>query len=172
MTVVDLGAGSDPDPRADVTLDAHDEADLQADLRLDWPLASASVDGLVASHVVEHLPDLDHFFREAARVLQPSGWLDVTVPVGADAVGDPDHEHQFEWRTLATFGRDYSDSQGRPWDTQVPLVMTERNPEVWFHPPLHHLTPALQWAAKRWPREAIRRCSSGEVTVRYRRVVQ
>lgn len=168
--VLDLGAGTDPDPRATKTVDLFAEADLQFDLEDEWPLQKASVDGLVANHVLEHLSDPTAFFNQASEALVDGGWLEVTVPVGADAVGDPDHETLWGWRTPATFCREHSAKHGRAWDADPPLVLTGRSADVWLFPPLSRLTPLLQAVANRWPAEAVRRCSSGEITARYRRI--
>lgn len=170
MTVLDVGAGDDPDPRADITLDLFSDADVRADLESDWPLEANCLDGVVAHHVVEHLSDPDHFFRESGRVLRPEGWLEVTVPVGADARADPDHEQVWTWRTPAIYCRDHSDRHGRPWDPDPPFVLQEREADVWLFRPFEVLSPILDWAADRWPAEAVQRCSSGEIRARYRRV--
>ncbi|UIP01735.1 class I SAM-dependent methyltransferase (plasmid) [Halobaculum sp. CBA1158] len=170
--VLDLGSGTDPDPRATETVDLYAEADLQFDLDEEWPITEASVDGIVASHVVEHLSDPATFFDRAAAALSDDGWLEITVPVGVDGVADPDHETQWTWRTPATFCREHSERHGRAWDADPPLVMTDRNANLWLFPPFSALTPALQAFAERWPAEAVRRCSSGEIIARYRRVVR
>jgi SAM-dependent methyltransferase len=44
------------------------------------PFADASFDRIIASEVLEHIPDDTAAFRELARVLKPGGTLAVTVP--------------------------------------------------------------------------------------------
>lgn len=44
------------------------------------PFADASFDRIIASEVLEHIPDDTAAFRELARVLKPGGILAVTVP--------------------------------------------------------------------------------------------
>ncbi len=44
------------------------------------PFADASFDKVIASEVLEHVPDDDAAFAELARVLRPGGVLAVTVP--------------------------------------------------------------------------------------------
>jgi SAM-dependent methyltransferase len=47
------------------------------------PLADASVDALIAYHVLEHVPDDHRAFTEMARVLKPSGRAFLQVPTRA-----------------------------------------------------------------------------------------
>ncbi len=46
------------------------QADVQA-----LPMQAALFDGVVANHMLYHVPDIDHAVRELARVLRPGGWL-------------------------------------------------------------------------------------------------
>jgi ubiquinone/menaquinone biosynthesis C-methylase UbiE len=45
------------------------------------PLADSSVDLVIASEVIEHLPNPSEAFSEIARVLAPGGYVVLTVPV-------------------------------------------------------------------------------------------
>lgn len=47
----------------------------------DLPMRDRSVDLVIASEVIEHLPDLNKAFSEIARVLAPGGFLALTVPI-------------------------------------------------------------------------------------------
>jgi len=165
VTVADLGAGTDPDPRADVTVDAHQDADIHADLTDDWPFDDGELEGVVMTHVLEHLPDTQHVFSEAGRVLHPGGWLDVTVPVGADIRADPTHEHAWTYSTPTA----YCQRESEPWQPDTAFVLVERDLDVWLFPPFRRLSPVLQAFAGMWPAEACRRATSGELTARYRR---
>jgi ubiquinone/menaquinone biosynthesis C-methylase UbiE len=43
------------------------------------PFSSASFDGVMANHMLYHLPDIDAGVRELARVVKPAGWLLATT---------------------------------------------------------------------------------------------
>jgi ubiquinone/menaquinone biosynthesis C-methylase UbiE len=47
----------------------------------DIPLANESFDALYCSHVLEHVSDDRKALREFFRILKPSGWLLLVVPV-------------------------------------------------------------------------------------------
>ena len=63
--------GIDVDPAA-ATNEFIDEFRLIGDDGV-WPVDDRSVDTAVADFVVEHIPDPDAFFAEAARVIKPGG---------------------------------------------------------------------------------------------------
>jgi ubiquinone/menaquinone biosynthesis C-methylase UbiE len=44
------------------------------------PLSAASFDGIILSHVLEHVRDLSTALANVARLLRPAGWLYVEVP--------------------------------------------------------------------------------------------
>jgi ubiquinone/menaquinone biosynthesis C-methylase UbiE len=46
---------------------------IQHDISRAWPIASASIDVVVGDLVLEHVEEVGHIFREAARVLRPAG---------------------------------------------------------------------------------------------------
>lgn len=173
--VLEVGAGTTPDERSTVRADimAVDDIDETFDIRKQWPFDDGSFDGLIATHVLEHLPqhdDLEHVFSEAARVLCPNGWFEVTVPIGADSFADPTHSIYWTWTTPDKFCRETRAVKGRHWDSETSFVLWEKSLDVRFYPPLHHFTPLLQAMASKWPAEAARRCSSGEIVASYRRV--
>lgn len=87
-------------------------ADLEpgrADLALDitaLDLADASFDGVLCSHVLEHVPDDEAAMRELRRVLRPGGWAIVMVPIDHDrsttledsGVTDPAERRRVFWQ--------------------------------------------------------------------------
>jgi SAM-dependent methyltransferase len=56
------------------------EADVKQGDALDLPFADGEFDRIVASEVLEHIPDDDRAISELVRVLRPGGTIAVTVP--------------------------------------------------------------------------------------------
>jgi SAM-dependent methyltransferase len=73
------------DPRADLNFDIQD-----------IPLPEASVDVIVCSHVLEHVPDDRRATRELARILRPGGTALILVPQ------DPEREETYEDASITT----------------------------------------------------------------------
>jgi len=150
--VVDLGAGTDADSRAQYTTDRHDVGvDFVFDLRDEWPFADGSLSGLIARHVFEHFTHdelREHVFPEARRVLKPGGWLELRVPLGSDLVTDPTHRSTWAWRTPLFY-----DDGHRHWTGKTGFELEERRLHVWMITPLGVFTPAIRFCAKHWPME-------------------
>jgi predicted SAM-dependent methyltransferase len=74
-------------------------ADLQLDLREDWPFPDGTVSHIYSEHVFEHFEfrkEVPHFLSESLRILQTGGLFDVGVPDTdwtLHAYGKPDHEY-------------------------------------------------------------------------------
>lgn len=163
MTVVDIGAGANADPRADLTIDRRPVADRQADLNDKWPLETASCERVIARHVVEHLDTIEHVFREAARVLEFGGRFEVTVPLGTDAAMDDAHERRWTWRSP----EQYSSLHQRGWDPDVPFRLERRHLKGGFLPPFDRLHRLVQPLADRYPRAVAWRLGWGELTAMF-----
>ena len=68
-------------------IDETDEAGAVRGDALRLPFADASFDRVIASEVLEHIPDDNAAMAELARVLRPGGTMAVTVPrLGPEAV--------------------------------------------------------------------------------------
>ncbi len=65
-------------------------AQFQTGCLMNLPFASSSLDVVIASEVVEHLPHPEGVFKELSRVLAPGGLLLVTVPAESHT---PAHMH-------------------------------------------------------------------------------
>lgn len=70
--------------------DVAARANFQSGCLMDLPFADSSLDVLIASEVVEHLPEPQRVFKELSRVLAPGGLLLVTMPVESHT---PAHMH-------------------------------------------------------------------------------
>ena len=79
------------------------------DLRLDLTAADlpdASFDGVICSHVLEHIPDDRSAMRELRRITAPGGWCLVMVPIDLNrtdtyedpSITTPDARHRAFWR--------------------------------------------------------------------------
>lgn len=163
--VLDVGAGESPDPRADETADIRPGCDHRFDVTEEWPLRDEYASGLTLHHVVEHVGDPWHVYREAARVLTDGGWLEVTVPLGWSQDTDPDHEWRPTYEGLARF----ADAGRQPWDPNLPFALVRRDVAPRLGGPLADATPLLQLLARRWPAWACWHADHGEMTARYRR---
>lgn len=166
MTVLDIGAGQNPDPRATETVDLHVDADHQFDLDEEWPLDDNYALGITAHHVIEHL-DPHHVMREASRVLQPGGWLKITVPLGIAQRTDPTHEWYPTVESAEVLAGGFHED--RHWDPDVPLTLDGVTLDVGFLGPLTPLSPLLQACTYRWPVWAADKADRGEMRLHYRR---
>lgn len=133
--VLHLGCGHDQP--ADVwNVDAV--ADVNPDQVVDiddypWPWPNNSFREVRAYHVLEHVGDIERSLREIKSVLKPGGVAIVRVPMGNDAVADPDHSwgngNPWTWRTPLFYTGE------RHWDVDVGLSVADRTVDVW---PLYH----------------------------------
>lgn len=171
MSVVDLGAGADPDPRADVTLDRVEleTVDVVHDLtERPWPFKTASKSLLIARHVLEHLDHPEIAFQEAARVLEDDAVFEVRVPLGLDATTDPTHAHEWTYDTAEYFVADPPYDYG--WE--LPFELESRTVEWWLDGPFRVLTPLVRrWERRHDPGKWLSGVPglSGELIVTYRR---
>lgn len=96
---LNLGCGRHPiDGWINLDRVPGDGADIVAELGMETiPLASASVDCVLASHVLEHITDIISAMREIHRVLRPGGILVAATPHAASdgAWDDPTHVRAF-----------------------------------------------------------------------------
>jgi SAM-dependent methyltransferase len=85
--VLDVGAGAQPYRAIDVAVageafgyDLPDTEYFEGDR---WPVEDASVDVVLATETLEHVPEPAVFLDEARRVLRPGGRIVLTVPFAA-----------------------------------------------------------------------------------------
>lgn len=169
--VLDIGAGADPDPRADITLDCVplDGVDVVHDLEEHpWPFETGSLSRIVARHVVEHLDEPEKSFAEAGRVLEDRGVFEVHVPIGLDARTDPTHVHEWTWDTAKYF------TSSPPYDYgwELPFQIKSRDVEWWVNGPFSRGSVLLRrWEERHGPGKWLSGVPglSGVLIVEYRR---
>jgi SAM-dependent methyltransferase len=89
--------------------------DYLADLR-HAPIADASLDWVISSHVLEHIPELDRCIDEILRILKPGGacWIQVPLEPGLERSRpieiDPHRAHAHAWQ----FAPDFASLVTRP----------------------------------------------------------
>ena len=95
--ILDVGAGAQPYRpliNREATYRAIDSADVRERFGYDmpgtvyfpgddWPVADRTIDLLLATETLEHVPDPDAFLAQACRVLREDGKLVLTVPFSA-----------------------------------------------------------------------------------------
>ena len=103
---------------------------IRTDQRFDladppWPLPADTFEEIHAAHVVEHLPDVAAFLSECKRVLTVDGHCTIVVPIGENAVADPDHEQIWAWNTPLYYTGE------RHWDSDCDLSVVDRDVRLW-----------------------------------------
>jgi len=139
--VIELGAGANPHPLANVRHDrtVHSKwINFAHDLTVfPWPFRDKAYEGIVAIDVFEHLRgvDIPQWLDECWRILRPGGFLMMRLPAWDNPLSyrDPTHYRVFHeesfyywdpdhnlWRD---FGRYYFQESGKWW--QVKQVFRE-----------------------------------------------
>lgn len=176
FTRLNLGCGTDQRKGPEwLNVDAVEECD--PDLLIDlneypWPFDDNSIEFIFASHVFEHLDDVEGALKECNRILQKQGQLEIRLPMGLDMRSDPDHRpnNEWTWRTPVFY------AGARHWDSDVGLTLQEREVELWVQQP-----GLAGWLQKQKINYLIRRhgpgewcfgleSTSGEYIVKYKKV--
>lgn len=76
----------------------HKRADIFYDGQT-IPLETGSIDSILSTQSLEHVPNPDHIASEWARVLRPSGLLLLTVPFMW-----PEHERPYDFNETEPMG--------------------------------------------------------------------
>lgn len=111
--------------RVDYLASDYDQRAHKADIAIDLQqidLPSASLDVMLSSHVLEHVPDTDAALSEIYRVLKPGGSLVLLVPVlqGATAPPETPEFHGDDTPVFWRFGLDLTDRlRGHGFDTAL-----------------------------------------------------
>lgn len=90
--------------------------DTAFDLMADWPYEDNSVSAVYASHVLEHLPNPLHFFRELWRVMMPMSSALLRFPHGGhkSAWADITHLRAYYPESFAFLQPGYAAAIGNP----------------------------------------------------------
>ena len=81
------------------------------DLTKEWDFAaSGSVDRIFCKDGLEHLPSVEHFFRESARILRPGGVLEIWVAHFKNpSAYRVTHHHWFSWSYFDIYPEPHDD---------------------------------------------------------------
>lgn len=107
MKILDVGCGANKYPDA-IGLDNNPRtaADVIHDLGdLPYPFPDDEFDLIVASHVIEHVPDVMAFVTELYRIAKPGGRIRIATPhyTNPDWPNDPTHRNHFNSFSFDTF---------------------------------------------------------------------
>lgn len=110
--VLNLGCGEDIKPECvNVDVTGYKRVDEVVDLSVfPWPWEKESIDGIHASHIIEHFPDQKQFILECLRILKKGGFLRLKVPHSSNisAVGCMGHYRTYSYDTLNDYlARDF-----------------------------------------------------------------
>ncbi len=129
--------------------------DHQFDAQQVWPFDEGSVEYIRASHIIEHLDDRIACFKEAHRVLQPNGIMEIWSPYG-DGPHNPDPFHKYPPLWPASFDylfRGEKENTTLEADWKEPLFKLERREVLrtfWFGWHLHHYLGIKSLDGKRY----------------------
>ena len=79
---------------------------VQTDLsKYPWPWEYGSIDGIYASHIIEHFQSQEKFIWECLRILKKGGFLRLTVPHPSciTSIGCMGHNRTYSYSTLDDF---------------------------------------------------------------------
>lgn len=104
MLILNLGAGKKLiDGAVNVDIGLYPGVDQQVDLtQYPWPWDSNSVDGIHASHIIEHFESQVKFLDECYRILRPDGFLRIAAPHAScvSSVGCMGHYRTYSYNTF------------------------------------------------------------------------
>ena len=160
MIVLNLGCGRNQRKDAiNVDVTAYPGVDEVVDLgKFRWPWRDNSVDGIYASHIIEHFPDQKPFIKECLRVLKPGGFLRLNLPHSSSvtSIGCMGHYRTYSYSTCRQYlSEDYymfgkakfkTVEQKLLWWYEVCDAQGELTPMV--RRCILAVAPAINWLAK------------------------
>ena len=133
---LNLGCGEDIRAgwvNADVV--ALDGVDVVFDIdTTPWPFDDNTFVHIEASHVFEHLQNVDQALHEAARVLESGGTLTLRLPIRMNYRSDDTHKNEWTWNTPTNKLQNH-------WEPEFALTLRDRSVELhsWAPWPLYPL---------------------------------
>lgn len=160
MKILDVGCGANKTEGA-IGLDNNPRtnADVIHDLgEFPYPFADGEFDLVVASHVVEHVPDVMAFIGELHRITKNGGTIRILTPhyTNPDWPNDPTHRNHINSYTFNTFlpGRAvfdfYTDIELKPLKCYVSLANLWKYFGIEFLVNLDQQLPSMRSTRKFW----------------------
>ena len=160
MKTLDVGCGVNKTEGA-IGLDNNPRtaADVIHDLgEFPYPFDDNEFDLVVASHVVEHVPDVMAFIGELHRVSKNGGTIRLLTPhyTNPDWPNDPTHRNHINSYTFNTFlpGRQvfdfYTDIELKPLKCYVSLASLWKHLGIEFLVNLDQRLPSMRFTRKFW----------------------
>jgi SAM-dependent methyltransferase len=160
--ILDVGCGCNKHPGA-IGLDynSNTDADVIHDLGVTpYPFAENEFDEIIATHVIEHVPDVLAFVTELHRLTKPGGRIKIVTPhySNPDWPADPTHRNHLNSYTFNYFIDDprhrhfpfYTDIRLKPIRMYVTLANLWRLLGLQFIVNLDQRWPALRFSRKFW----------------------
>lgn len=160
MKILDVGCGTNKYEGA-IGLDSNTRtaADVIHDLGvLPYPFSNDEFDLIVASHVIEHVPDVMAFVTELYRIAKPGGRIRVVTPhyTNPDWPNDPTHRNHINSYSFDTFlaGQQtfefYTDVSLRQVSRYVSLANLWRAFGIEFLVNLDNRSPRMRFIRRFW----------------------
>jgi len=112
--------------------------DMVVDLsKFPWPWEDNSVDGIHASHIMEHIKDQRAFVDECKRILKPGGFLRIVGPHAScvTSVGCLEHYRTYSYNAFKDYIKGFKtvEQDLRWWYEEIDA---EGNVPEWMHGPI------------------------------------
>ncbi len=177
MKVLDVGCGASDNLDA-VRLDINPltGADVIHDLGVfPYPFEDNEFDKVIASHIVEHVPDVMGFINELYRISRPGARILIKTPhyTNPDWANDPTHRNHINSYTFNTFVPDrrlhefYTSANLRPVSIHVSLLNLWRAMGLEFLVNLDGRWPAMRFTRKFWEQYLSSVCRGKELNFEF-----
>ena len=160
---LNLGAAKDIRSFADGWLNADiargPGIDVSFDANKVWPFPDEFFEEIYASHILEHLWNLNLVMKEAHRVLKQNGIFEIKVPFGPRGTfcnDDPNHVREFAPSSLSYYLRGNPENTTLEADWETPLFKLEKVEVIRIFWQRERLGKILgSWIEKRYTRPRI-----------------